>query len=90
MPTSLTMSDAEVRITTTPCRARRTSPGAGLWCLVAGQPELIAADASRGATMWINPAAHDQLIVAVLAHPERIHPTYEAALAFVRSELGWE
>lgn len=59
-----------------------------LLCLVANGLEFVRIDGIRGETTWDDDFEHAQIVRWMLAHPERVHSTYEAALAFVRGELS--
>jgi hypothetical protein len=59
----------------------------GMWCLVADELTFVPADGGTSVTCWDDPVEHAQFVRYVQAHPERVHPTHESALAFVRSRL---
>jgi hypothetical protein len=57
-------------------------------CLVDDCPDFIRPKGllERHATTWdYDPLEHAQIMRWLRAHPERIHRTYESALAFVRA-----
>src|SRR5262249_33901103 len=60
----------------------------GLWCVVAGELTFILADGSSRATRWDDAREYVQFLQYVQGQPERVHPSWEAACAFVRSQLG--
>jgi hypothetical protein len=62
--------------------------GDRLWCLVDNELSFIPASGNRTETCWGDMLAHAQFFRWVKARPERIHPTHEDAVAFVRSVLG--
>ena len=61
--------------------------GAGLWCLVDERLAFVPASGARTETMGMDDLTYAQFVRWVNAHPERIHPTHDAAVAFVRSVL---
>lgn len=60
----------------------------GLWCIVAGRLDFVSADGGIGETNWDDPLEHAQFVRFVQADQERVHLSWEVALAFVRSRLG--
>jgi hypothetical protein len=62
--------------------------GNGLWCLVAGRVSFVTVDGGHTETDWDDPLTHAGYVRWLAAHPERVHDTHEAAIAFVRSRLG--
>ena len=57
-------------------------------CLVGDCPDFVRSEGPPrlGETTWdFDPLEHAQIIRWLRAHPERVHPTYESALAFVRA-----
>jgi hypothetical protein len=59
-----------------------------LLCLVANVLEFVRVDGRRGETTWDDDFEHAQMVRWMQAHPERVHSTYQAALAFVRGKLS--
>jgi hypothetical protein len=59
----------------------------GMWCLVDGDLSFVPADGGQCITQWDDPVQHALYVRYVLAHPERVHDTHEAAVAFVRSQM---
>jgi len=64
------------------------SHGRGLWCLIANDLQFVAKNGGHGETTWDDPIEYALMVRWVHAHQERVHPTFEAALAFVRSKLS--
>jgi hypothetical protein len=60
----------------------------GLWCLVADELTIVPAGGGQTVTVWDDPTEYAQFVRYVEAHPERVHPTQESALAFVRSRIA--
>jgi len=60
----------------------------GMWCLVAGSLDFVLIDNSSCEVCIDDPLAYGQLVRYVQSHPERVHPSFESAQAFVRSRLG--
>ena len=60
----------------------------GLWCVLAGELTFILADGSSRATRWDDAREYVQFLQYVQGQPERVHPSWEGARAFVRSQLG--
>lgn len=60
----------------------------GLWCSVGGILTFVSADGADGETCLDDPLEYAQFVRYARARPERVHLTYESALAFVRSQLG--
>lgn len=55
-------------------------------CLVGDWPEFVHPVRSQGETTWdFDPLEFAQIIRWLRTHPERVHPTYESAQAFVRT-----
>jgi hypothetical protein len=61
---------------------------AGMWCIVAGELLFVSAKGLESETTLDDPLAPAQIVRWIREHPERIHETQEAALAFVRAHLG--
>jgi hypothetical protein len=60
----------------------------GLWCLVDGVLSFVPVHGRLGETALCDELVHAQVVRWVAAHPERVHSTKEAALAFVRLQLS--
>jgi GrpB-like predicted nucleotidyltransferase (UPF0157 family) len=60
----------------------------GLWCLVANELQFIPANGDACDSDWDDFLEHAQFVRWVRAHPDRIHTTREAALAFVQRWFG--
>ena len=60
----------------------------GLWCLIAGELTFVPADGGTSESSWSDPLEYAQFVRYVGARPERVHPTHESAVAFVRSQVG--
>jgi len=58
-----------------------------LLCLVAEHLEFVHVDGRRGETTWCDTLEVAQIVRWLRAYPERVHPTYPAALTFVRTRL---
>ena len=61
--------------------------GLGLWCLVAGEVSFVPVSGRTTTTLWENELTYAQYHRWLKAHPERIHATHEAAVAFVQIAL---
>ena len=59
----------------------------GLWCVVDGWLEFVQAHGGMCETCWDDPLEYAQFERYVRARPERVHPSRESALAFVRSRV---
>jgi len=59
----------------------------GLWCLVGAGLTFVPADGATCETSWTDMERHALFERYVAAHPERVHPTMEAARAFVHARL---
>jgi len=56
-------------------------------CLVGDLPDFVRPEGQhqRSETTWdFDPLEHAQIVRWLRAHPERVHPNYESAVAFVR------
>ncbi|AMV24448.1 hypothetical protein VT84_08625 [Gemmata sp. SH-PL17] len=60
----------------------------GLWCFVAHELEFIPRNGATCETCWDDQLEAAQFLRWVLAHPERVHPTREAALDFVQAHFA--
>jgi hypothetical protein len=59
-------------------------------CLVGDYPDFVRTEGQdrRSEVTWdFDPLEHAQLVRWLRAHPERVHPNYESAVAFVRAKL---
>ena len=57
-------------------------------CLVGDGPDFVRSEGPprQSETTWdFDPLEHAQIVRWLRAHPERVHPTYESAVAFVRA-----
>jgi hypothetical protein len=54
---------------------------------VDGEVSFVPTSGSRTETAWDNELEFAQVLRWVKVHPERIHRTHQAAVAFVRAEL---
>lgn len=70
-----------------PAIAAHEARGDGLWCLVGRELTFVLASGGGTDTIWDDALTHAQYVRWVLAQPERVHETHEAAVAFVRSRL---
>jgi hypothetical protein len=61
--------------------------GDALWCLVDNVASLVSVH-GVGETLWDDPTIHALYVRWLQAHPERVHQTAEAALAYVRAQRG--
>src|SRR5262245_47157397 len=59
--------------------------GRGLWCLVGDDLSFVPADGGVTMTNWGDFLEFAQFVYWVESQPERIHPTHDAAVAYVRS-----
>lgn len=62
--------------------------GQCLLCLVANDLEFVGINGLKSETTWDDALEYAQLVRWIQTHPERIHSTFQAALAFVRGELS--
>lgn len=60
----------------------------GLWCLIGNQLQFVRESGVHGEWTLDDPLECAQMVRWVRAQKERVHPTLEAALAFVRSKLS--
>jgi len=60
----------------------------GLWCLVAGLVKWVPKNGAKVETAICDDLCHAQYARWLVAHPERVHETHEAAVAFVRAKLA--
>jgi hypothetical protein len=60
----------------------------GLWCLGANDLQFVAVAGTTSEPCWDDPLDYALFLRWVQAHPERVHGTPKAALAFVRSHFG--
>jgi hypothetical protein len=63
------------------------SDRSGLWCVVAGTVEWVPENRVKVTTLWSDDLYYAQYARWLAAHPERVHKTHEAAVAFVRAKL---
>jgi hypothetical protein len=60
-----------------------------LICLVNDLPEFVRSEGNPGQTTWdCDPLEYAQIVRWLRAHPERVHPTYESAKAFVQTQIS--
>ena len=60
----------------------------GRYCIVADRLEFVLANGRMTETAWDDPVEVALIGRYVRSIPERIHPTYDSALTWVRSQLS--